>query len=442
MPSGGVSFAGGTIPDLGQQPLMPFFELEFGGLKNIYQDPEIPMSMTFIQEVSSNLNKLDVRLLDASGADVEPEILNSLNDLGFFEGHFQFGYMQPRGIKSPRWTFQLDYYTPQFEPPNGFTIQLEGLTNMGMAVSNNKVSGTVEEVIKKMADIHFDGKYQITQPLSTDFMLETGYLDQDTTELREMKHTKMMTESDWNYVSRILMFARDQNGIGGYTASEQMINGQRTLLIQRPLDPNQIEWTYDDQAKECVIKRWQPSIKVGSALVEGLNNHHINSIQPISGNTQKLVHDQQIIKDFQVYDVPPSDNPPTSTPKQDPADKLLYTCSETCPDNVTKNSVRSRVGYGSISPHAGSNVPLYDTLDAWNFCHEGQLILLGDPTIYPGVNIDLKIHYPQNLKNKKFAGKLHYTSGVWYIDRVTHTIMPGSYLSVLDVRKSTLNLKM
>lgn len=428
-------------PDLTQQPFAPFFDLTFSGQTNqsIASNPEIPMSFSFTQEVASNLNKVEAKLLDLSGMDVEPLILNSKNQNGFFEGTFKFGWLKPK-VESPEWTFQLDYYVPEFEPDNAFTICLEGKTNLGMAVSQNKASGTVEQCVKKMADIHFNGKYQITQPFGTDFMLDSGYLDQDTTELREMQHTKLMTETDWNFLNRILDHARDANGLGGYSASSRMVNGTNTLIVQRPLDINQVMWTYDTSAKEKTIIKWRPVINVTEALMNGANNMHVNSTQNISGNTQKFVNDQSVTKNFIVKDGPIDPNPPTSYPKQTPADQPIYVCSETMPDNVVTNAARTVSGYGSPSPYGGYNNPLNDHLRAWQASNKASLILLGDPTLYPGVNIDMKVYYPKNYSVRSVAGKEHYTAGIWYIDRCIHTIAPGSYITVLELTKSTLNL--
>ncbi|MBX9690980.1 MAG: hypothetical protein K2Z81_01250 [Cyanobacteria bacterium] len=418
------------------QPLGVFFDLELGGLKRIFSSPEVPVEMRMRNQLGGTC-EVEFTLYDLTGAEVEPEIWNARDpQTNIPGGTFQFGYTN--GKQSNRIPFMIESYTPVFAG-NAFVITLAGSSILTPYVSSNQNSGTIQEILEKFCADHKLG-LSIDPALGPVYMQDVGYNDQGNTSKMEMRHHKWANESDAGYIERILSWARDTQGKGGYRwhiGSDQ--NGLATLFVTRPLSTS-ASLRYEVQAADSVVVEWKPDIDF-SSVIWGQNDVQQNCYQRLTGDEQKTVLQKHLTEDFQEtfgYQNTPSVR---SSPSHPDAGQLLYFNTEAMPAEVTGSSVRSRAG-SSISPGAGINPFLNTHLLSWMASFTGTLTILGDPGISVldasgrSQLIDVVCYYPINYKNQHQGRHLHYTSGTSMLEEVAHLITAGSYLTVLHLSRA------
>lgn len=71
---------------------------------------------------------------------------------------------------------------------------------------------------------------------------------------------------------------------------------------------------------------------------------------------------------------------------------------------------------------------------AFNWKSGGTLIVIGDPLVRPARNVLLLVFTFVEGRDGKLAPVLNFTSGVYNIQRVTHLIQGGEYLTVLELQ--------
>ena len=73
-----------------------------------------------------------------------------------------------------------------------------------------------------------------------------------------------------------------------------------------------------------------------------------------------------------------------------------------------------------------------------------SLTILGDPTVFPGRLCTVNFRLPTTLADPRQPVRsrgtdadipLHYTSGVYFIESVTHTVSVGIYTTTLNLRR-------
>lgn len=440
--AGGVSSGNGAL----EQPLSAFFELKMGGLKKIYQYPEMPIDFEY--DSSSDGSSVKITLFDVTGTQVENAIWNSRDPVsGIAGGTFQFGYLGKQPKISNEYQFQLESWHPQFSA-NSFTVTLIGNVILSPMASTNQVSGTMEECLNELTKFH-NMQLNINPPFGIDFMKDTGYTNKDSTALTEMQHIKWINETDWAFINRLLKWARDQQGKGGYLAYLSTNNGQATLNIVRPQNTSP-DMTFTVQERDSTVISWQPTLDFTSAIF-GANDLQQNGYQRGTGDTQKIVCDQNVTKPFQA-NLNGTDSAPVikSLPaNQSSPDQLVYTNSENMPSNVTGSAIRSRPG-ASSSSYAGVNPVLNESLKAQLQGTSATLVILGDPSIDPILGqqnsqqiqlVEVKCFYPHNYYTGNVTAptptgqELHYTSGTYLLDGVKHMIKAGEYQTILSLTR-------
>lgn len=417
------------------QPLSVFFELEMGGMKRIYESPNIPVNFEF-KLSTEEAHSVNFTLFDEAGWEVEPFIWNARDpDSGVPGGTFSFGYKGSANVESEKWSFQLEGYKPRFV--NGaFSVNIWGTVNPAtLMMSSNPASGTVEEIIKKITDAH-GIEYEIDPPLGTKYMMDLGKTNRNTTEKREMKHSKQAGESDWRYINRLCYWMRDQEGKCGYRPYLESINGKKTLRIVKGKD-NTADYKYVVQEKDTVVLDWSPDMNFTAIFNE--QGTDFNGFQSITGYTQKMKAHSKVTEPYQDtlgYDVFQLVHP---VPKQDPPDQLIYTRSANMPKNVSKNSIRSR-HMATSSPFGGINPALVHHIQAWSNQNTAQLVVMGDPRIVPvspnGIAIcEVLFYYPMNYLNRNIRQQ-HHSSGYYYVSDVTHNIGPGEFTTTYNLKRA------
>lgn len=419
----------------GSQPLAVFFDIEMGGVRQIYRSPEIPMEFTFTLDESPSVS---FTLFDITGGKVEPQIFQARDPVTKIPGGtFRFGYLN--GKQSQTWNFQLESYKPVFMG-NAFAITVTGATLLTPMISTNQNSGTVKEILEKFCQNH-KMKLNITPELGVAYMQDVGYADSGSTGLCEMTHHKWIDESDLSYIARILQWARDSEGKGGYrffiTNDD---DGQNILNICRPQNMTP-KYKYTVQAADSVVVSWEPDVSF-SNIMGNTNDVHQNSYQRFTGDEQKVVLQQSITKKYQELFGKQESTQIKAVPDKPEANDIVYWDTASMPDSVTGSATRSRTG-PSASPYAGINPFLNSHLVSWMDSWNARLTILGDPDVMPSLadgNMNLcevNCFYPVNYQNDSFgAQQKHYTSGIYLIEQVTHIIREGSYLTILDLTRA------
>jgi len=307
-------------------------------------------------------------------------------------------------------------------------------------LSTNQCSGTIMECLEKICEFHnFDLK--INPEFGTEYMLDVGSNDSNSTAKKEMIHMKFAQETDLAFIEELLKYARDAEGKGGYRyAITSGSGGSPTLDITKAKNVSS-HYTYEVQAKDSVVVSWRPEVNFSGAVF-GANDVQENSYQNITGDEQKFVCQQQVTKDFQETFGESNSTTVKSVPTKEKADKMVYTGgSENFPESVTGSAIRKRPGT-SCSPFGGVNPLLNDHLCEWMDSQNATLTILGDPEVkmmQPDGSmtlVEVKCYWPIGPKNKHDGKSLHYTSGLYQCDKVEHTIAAGTYLTTLYLSRA------
>lgn len=417
------------------QPLRPYFDLEIGNLKRIYEYPEVPSEFELKLSLDG-LARVEFDVFDVTGADIEPEIWRSIDpNTGVPTGYFEFGFIG--GKRSDRYQFQIDEYIPE-SWNNGYMIKIKGFCPTYTPImSNNQLSGTLEDVIKEFCEIHrLD--YKIDPPFGPTYMKDVGYNDNKNTELMEMRHHKWVNETDMAYLERILSWARDQEGKGGYRwhiSPEGDNNG--TLCITLPKNQG-TKHKYVVQDKDTVVIKWSPVVSFNAAAF-GANDIQQVQYERSTGDELKVVNQQQLTERYQCTGGLPNSAKVKSLPSKEDADKQVYTNTENMPQNVT-SAIRIRPG-ASVSAKAGTNPTINAHLLTWMNSFTGTLHILGDPGLKLNMDgsrllVDIVNYWPVNPQNRNAPRKIHYTSGIYWVYEIRHTISDAGFETYLEVERA------
>jgi hypothetical protein len=401
------------------QPLQVFFDLQLGGLERIYERPNIPVSFSMHLSASGVIGDFQMTLFDEAGFEVEPYIWQSRNQSRFPEGRLKFGYKgSAAGIESEEYLFMSYGYKPTFED-NAFSINMFGTGHTGPISSCNPISGTVEQILKEFCRIH-EMELEIDPPLGPQHMQETGRTNRDTTEPREMKHSKISNEPDWRYLNRILYHAVDQEGKHGYRPFLTSKGGRRLLRVIRP-KMGTSKYRYIVQEKSSVVLSWRPDITFMGPFDE--NDSFYHGHERNTGAQRKVALNRAVTESFQETFDQDITALSLANPPQEPPDQLIYRYPEKMPKNVTKNSIRSRHG-GTTSGFAGINPIVTRHVNSWLNANSAVLKIAGDPRVEPGYQCEVLFYYPMNFLNQTFSNRLHYTSDLYWVTDVIHDINP------------------
>ena len=242
------------------QPNVVFFDLEFGGLRQIYSPPEITVELSIILQPFTG--RFTCTLFDDTGYAVEPHLWSEASS-GVPGGFLQWGYKGENNTSSGRIPCLVESYKPVIGR-NYFSLALEGkLTDVPSDYNSGGFNGTLERVVEE-----FGSKYNLTldlkDPVSSSSLL--GFSQDKTTEMREKEFHKQATETDTAFLARILerygiskasdkvgywaMVSADDDGTGGTSL--------RLRLTNREFAQNKYEWTVQDP--DSVVIEWSPEL--------------------------------------------------------------------------------------------------------------------------------------------------------------------------------------
>jgi hypothetical protein len=422
--------------DTPDQPAILFFEISMGNLHEIYKYPEVPIKF---QATFESVPSFVFTLFDISGEDVEPAIWNSLDPgTNISGGTLRFGYLNG-GKQSGNIGFEIESYRRCFEN-NAYAITIYATSKLTSMLSSNQMSGTIQEILEKMTENH-SMDLKIIPEFGAEHMMEVGANDSKSTAKREMRHMKWSDETDISYIERILEYARDGEGKGGYRYFISSDEDGKPMLTITKAKNGSANWEFKVQSKDTTVIRWEPDVSF-SAGAFGTNDIQMNCVQSITGDEQKIVCQQQNTKQFQETFGKENSTNVKSLPTKEKADRLIY-CggSENFPESVTGSAMRVRPG-ASASPYAGVNPTLNSHLYEWMDSMDAELTLLGDPEIVPidgNGNItlvDVTCYSPKNYRTKYDGTTLDYSSGLYQCLKVVQNIDSGSFTTTLFLTRA------
>lgn len=412
------------------QPLQPFFEINMGSLRQIYEDPNFPVSMDLTLSLEGKVSNLVLSFFDEYGWDIESAVWESADPVtGLPGGTFKFGYKGDAKVESEEFPFQVARVIPRYEN-NAFTVTLLCDLALDPLMTSSKYSGTLEECIDKFCEL-YNFEKNIDPPFGTEHMQSLGDTDRNTTESREMLHRKLAHENDWRFMQRITMYAADQEGKFGYKLYVTGKGGKRILNVVK-LRSASADYTYIVQDKEGVVVSWAPEINY-AAVYGGYDTHH-NTTEKLTGNTLKTTLNEAVTKDLQSnfgYDVYEIVN---SAAFKGPPETLHHKCAESMQDNVVNGAIRQRTG-GSATTLGGMNPILANHIIRQAGNNRATLEIAGDPQIVPDKIADIQFYYPLNFKNNRFR-QMHYSSGLYHIVEVHHHVGIEGFTTSLTMERA------
>lgn len=418
------------------QPLQVFFEIQMGELKEIYKYPEVPIRF---QATLEEVPAFVFTLYDITGYSVEQAIWNSLDPVTQIPGGtLRFGYLNG-GKQSGDIGFSVESYERHFEN-NAYSITVYATATMSPMLSTNQMSGTVKEILQKMAENHAL-ELRVVPEFGTEHMMEVGTNSSKSTAKREMRHMKWADETDLAYIERVLAFARDGEGKGGYRYFITSGEGGKPVLNITKAKNGSANWEFKVQSKDTTVITWKPDVSFSAGMF-GTNDIQMNCTQSLTGDEQKIVCQQQNTKQFQETFGKENSTNVKSVPTKEKADRLIYSGgSENFPESVTGSAIRIRPG-ASASPYAGINPTLNSHLLEWSNSMTAELVILGDPEIKPiddngNINlVDVTCYSPKNYRTKYDGTTLDYSSGLYQCTKVVHAIDAGSFITTLFLERS------
>lgn len=415
------------------QPVNTFYEVEIGGLKNIYHYPQHPLSLRVELDVGQS-GLVNFQLFDDTGFIVEFHLWASGGKAKLRWGYFHEG----REISSPVYDVQLINYKV-IVGRNSFTFDVHGSLTGEHLWESNSYSGTFHEVVEEFAE-HYGYKVEYTPPVSKQYLRGIDPSG-ETTLVKDWEFRKPAHLPDGRWISEVVrQYARSEEGKGSYDlVFTQDEDGNKLMRIVLS-DSVDNRWKFVVQDVDTNVVDWQPEIDV--ALSAGFGNQEIISqgINEITGNLTKIVANYENIKPF----IPKiagggGEAFKSQVPIREGAD-VVYRNSENMPASVTNQGVRVRSN-ASINEYLDLNPVISNVaLERVQSTIQGSLVLLGDPEIAAGFRCHIQFHYPSSLRyvSAGIRPPLHYSTGDYYIGKAVHDIKLGSYLTTLEVSRDSV----
>lgn len=430
------------MPFLAQknQPTNAIFELEIGGLTKIFDygsgEATIPMSFNLKETNMMGMGTLTFVTFDDTGFDVEPHfwLAKDENKGGVPIGRVRWGYTAQNGENLSDWrTFQLSNYNVSILD-NFFTLTASGnLTAATPVMGCNQYTGTLNEVLKKFAEVH---QYALEiNPSIDDSKTKSPDQAGGTTEYKTAKFIKTNEETDLFFVQRLIPYAMSADGKTGYVLSFVTEDDTEKMKVMLPENASSGN-TYTVQDKDSVVIEWNPNISFTPTMVLGADQIIINSTNPVTGEEQKFVHDIRLTRtkgsELGAPDIMPDSK--AYPKKADPTQVKQY-CSENMEEAVKSRGLRVQKG-PSFDPVTGYNKTLSDHLAQALMNNTATLKILGDPFFVPNTKIEVIFYYPHSFRFPEAAGtRKHYTSGTYFCREVEHEIVNGLYTTILTLSR-------
>jgi hypothetical protein len=250
----------------------------------------------------------------------------------------------------------------------------------------------------------------------------------------------MINDSDQAKISKLLSWCRDSTGKGGYRCFIANKNGQKTMSITKGT-PGTGNYQYTYQKDTSVVIAWKPELNF-IVNIAGASNAQHKGVQRVTGDHTTVVLQRPLTDPFQ--NTQPSETVypnvlPSPTPSA-PASNMIYV-GDPIPPEVTGASVRSKP-MASMSPGAGLNPLLNESLNSQLQGIKATLVIQGDPAITPTglstsqASVDMTCYWPVNYNTNDGGQLRHYSSGTYIIEEVVQSIGPGSFTTTLSLLRA------
>jgi hypothetical protein len=415
------------------QPINTFYEVEMGGMSEIYRYPQHPVSMKVDLDVTKT-GKVEFSLFDDTGFIVESYLWASGGKARIRWGYFHNGGM----IASPFYNVILLNYKVVVGK-NYFTLNVNGMLSGEAAFESKAYSGTLHEVIDKFAK-DYGYKVEFTPPISKKYLRGLDPSGK-TTLIKDWEFRKPANKTDGAWIAEIIrQYARSESGVGGYDVIfTENKDGEK---VMRMVLADQVDnrWRWTVQEKNSNVLDWQPEIDVN--LSAGFGNKEIVSqgIAEVTGNLTKIVANRENIRRFTPRVAGGDETFDSPTPIMSGAQNV-YENSESVPRDIANRGVRVRPNT-TINKYLDLN-PIFSgvAIEQIQQTIKGTLVILGDPEVTNGYRCDIKFLYPAALRFfvDGYRPPEHYSSGTYYINQVVHDIKVGSYLTTLQVSRDAVS---
>jgi hypothetical protein len=322
---------------------------------------------------------------------------------------------------------------------NGFMLTCNGqLPGASMVYSSNQINGTFDQCIEKFKSIH-GYEVEIIPPIDKQLLKEIDPSGK-TSEYREKVFSKTNEESDHRFITRLIEdVTRSGDQKGGYRVSFVTKNGVDTLQAVLPEQAGSIAtYKYIVQDKNSVVLDWKPTVDFSAvAAIMGKDEVVVNGTQLMTGRSIKQRITQELSQPFQsVLEGKDVNQNVEAEPPKPPATEMIFYNHETMPTNVTSRGVRVHRGY-TMNSTTDISKKLNDHLRQALTGQQASLVVLGDPRIVACSHCEVIFRYPNTLKNPAAIPPLHYTSGKYFVEEVTHELIGGNYRVVFKLCRAS-----
>jgi hypothetical protein len=320
-------------------------------------------------------------------------------------------------------------YTPNIGR-NFFTFSILGIISKATnLLASSNISGTIEECINTYCDIHEIGWDGFEPPLNKDLMKSTDKTAHTTT-YTEDNYVRQQNEKDFQFIKRIIEnYTVDNEGVAGYQVVHTTENGKNKLITR---NPNAMVVTdhYIVQSENSQVIQWSPEIKMSAAASDQGSALDMNSIQPGTGDEQQTSYNDFITKKARI------DGNITQTIKNSAnlnSSQIKYAGSLDNSELLGKSV--SNIAQGTVEPTTIFNKGLNRFLTSNNLKNLGTLTVEGNPHIQPATKIEITYFYPHSYNSSSGTGRKHYTSGIYSVLNVSHSVELGNFITTLTVMR-------
>ena len=360
----------------------PFISVKLDGkelpadVKELSAEIEIPADRVAVASIT---------LLDRSGDYVESILASHIGS----EVEFQFGWIDSSGRRLSSYVFkgQIIDYSPGFLP-EGIKVEIRTVASGSIPLmgkeKNRSFRGTPSEIVKQICK-------------------EDG-IECEVDETQEVGTFYQQNETDYQFIlQKLLPFATQHSNQSPFTVvwSDNKLQFKRLKLESKP------EKTFAYNARHTgydPLISFEPEIK-GSLLL-GINSTGERVRAP-------------------VY------NPITKT-------RRVFEIDQRSVKNVKLDTKKVSIGAESLRPiSTETGKELIALRNLWGRSADipitARAVIFGDPDIRPLSNVKILVY----LKSKHRV-KLHYTSGIYQVVGVKHTISVGEFQTELTLVRNAI----
>ena len=338
-----------------------------------------------IEILTDKIASASIAVFDASGDYVESFLASHIGA----QIEFQFGWIDAYGKKEASYTFKGEVlnFSPRFIP-EGIIVEVNALAQGALPLlgkeKNRSFRDTPSNVVRQICK-------------------ENG-IECEVDEVKEVGVFYQQNETDYEFLlKRVLPFAKEKSNEAPFTLnwSDNKLHFKRLRLEEKPLKTYAYNATHLQYES---LLRFEPEI-------DGIVLLGINS----TGERVKAIRYDPITKQRQVFEV-----------------------DQRSVKNVKLDTKRVSVDAESIRPFSsetGKELAVLKNLwgKSADVAISATAEIFGDPDVKPLSNIKVLVY----LKSGQRV-KLHYTSGIYQVIGVRHTISAGEFRTELQLLKNAI----